>query len=117
MWGCFAASSPGRLHIVEGMMNASKYCDVVEKVCCHAAGKSRAARDLFPGPWLYQQDNAPCHTAKKVAKWMEDHGVNTLCWPTQSPDLNPIENLWFKIGQLIAKDKPTTKKLIELIIK
>jgi len=48
------------------------------------------ARDLFHGPWLYQQDNAPCHRAK-VKKWMEDHDVRSPSWPTQSLDLNPID--------------------------
>jgi len=62
-------------------------------------------------------DNALCNTAKKVKKWREDHDMRYLSWPAQSPDLNPIQNSWCKIGQMIAKDKPTTKRrLIELII-
>jgi len=33
VWGCFAASGPlGRLHVVQGMMSATKYCNVLEKV-------------------------------------------------------------------------------------
>jgi len=32
VWGSFAASGPDRLHVVEGMMSATKYCYVLEKV-------------------------------------------------------------------------------------
>ena len=41
------------------------------------------------------QDGAPCHTAKKVQQWFDDHPwVTLLDWAPQSPDMNPIENLW-----------------------
>lgn len=111
IWGCFAASGPGRLHVCEGMMNAKKYIEVLEKVMMPSGN------ELFPGRWTFQQDNAPCHTARTVKKWMTDHQLELLPWPAQSPDLNPIENLWMHIGTLVAKDKPTTKRqLIELII-
>lgn len=111
VWGCFAASGPGRLHVIEGTMNAKKYIDVLHGTMLPSG------QQLFPGRWTFQQDNAPCHTAKVVKKWMADNQLELLPWPAQSPDLNPIENLWHRIGQIVAKDKPTTKRrLIELII-
>ncbi|GFU30511.1 transposable element Tcb1 transposase [Trichonephila clavipes] len=66
---------------------------------------------------VFQDDNAPCHRAKVVQKWLEDHTVNRMNWPVQSPDLNPIESLWFKIGYEISKKKPSNKReLIEALI-
>ncbi|GFU49113.1 transposable element Tcb2 transposase [Trichonephila clavipes] len=57
----------------------------------------------FPGECpLYQDDNAPIHTAKIVQEWFSEHEreVGHLDWPPQSPNVNIIEHLW---GNLESK--------------
>ena len=49
-----------------------------------------------PGEW-FMQDNAPIHTATHSRDWLEDHGVATMDWPPYSPDLKPIEHLWWAL--------------------
>lgn len=43
---------------------------------------------------IFQQDNAPVHTAHVVRNWLMDQSFEIMSWPPYSPDLNPIENLW-----------------------
>jgi transposase len=47
----------------------------------------------------FMQDNAPIHTSNELKAWFADNGVKLLDWPPYSPDLNPIENLWFPLKE------------------
>ena len=48
----------------------------------------------MPLRWVFQSDNDPKHSSKLVKDWLSANGVQDLDWPPQSPDLNPIENLF-----------------------
>ena len=52
-------------------------------------------------------DNDPKHTSKVVAKWPKDNKIKIMEWPSQSPDLNPIEMFGSELKKLVQARRPT----------
>ncbi len=74
-----------------------------------------SADQLFKdADFIFQQDLAPAHTAKS---WLNDHGVGVLDWPANSPDLNPIENLWGIVKRKIRNKRPKNANELKATVK
>ena len=58
--------------------------------------------------WIFMHDNDLKHKSKSVTKWITEKKIRVSNWLAQSPDLNPIENLWYevkKVKQMNVKNK------------
>ena len=51
------------------------------------------------------QDNALYHSAQSVKTFLSEEDVYVIEWPAQSPDMNPIENVWQLLIERAKKKK------------
>ena len=112
VWGCFTFHGVGDFHRILGIMDQQVY----RQILIHHMRPS--ARRLFPdGDFIFQQDNDPKHTARSVKEYLEHTGWSLLEWPAQSPDLNPIENLWSIIDLRTEDREPKNEEELFEILK
>ena len=67
------------------------------------------ARIFHQDQWFLVEDNDPKHTSKVTKAWMSEYiPGKSLDWPSQSPDINLIENLFAWVKQELIKRRPNT---------
>ncbi|CAB5315070.1 unnamed protein product [Rhizophagus irregularis] len=106
-WGVLGWHGVGPLIVVEGNMDSDEYVNILDNHFISWV-------DNYPNS-IFQQDGASCHTSTYTVWWMRTHNIPILDWVAQSPDLNPIENLWNHLDSQVRKRKPVPRSKQELI--
>jgi transposase len=113
VWSCFCGDEMGPLYMLpEGeTMTAKRYKYVLQRLFIPFYERMRAKHGEEV---VMQEDNASWHRAGIVERYLTNKKVNRIKWPAQSPDLNPIENLWKYIKDLISATRHRIKNPTEM---
>nr|XP_006819059.1 PREDICTED: uncharacterized protein LOC102810317 [Saccoglossus kowalevskii] len=69
-----------------------------------------AHQDMITDHRLMQNPDDPNYTSCSTVRWMKDYGVNWWPTPSESPDINPNEDIWHDLKKYLARRKPMTKE-------
>jgi transposase len=113
VWGCFSSQGFGRIVCFKENLNAELMCNIYKYGLLPTAKKQFGHDSTL---WKLQEDNDPKHTSKLAVNWRVNNGIEKIDWPSMSPDIAPIENVWQLLKmKLRSKNLTTYQSLVSAI--
>ena len=104
VWAGISRHGATKICIFNGIMDADLFCNILETTLVPFI------RERLPDH-RFMQDNDPKHTSRRAQTFFEEHNINWWRTPPESPDLNPIEDLWHELKFFLeSKVKPRNKQ-------
>ncbi len=90
VWAGVAQNFKSNLIIIPGNMNSENYINYILK--------SEVVPKCRLNNFLFQQDGATSHTARKTIEYLRSQNIDFIDpseWPPNSPDINPMDyGIW-----------------------
>ena len=91
VWAGISWNGSTRICVFDGIMTAEVYVNILSQ--CQVP----FCQQVYPNGHQFMQDNDPKHTSHRAQSFFEENRINWWRTPPESPDANPIENLWHEL--------------------
>jgi hypothetical protein len=114
VWVVITRRGPSKITMFDGIMEKEFFTNSILR-----GNLLPFIKERFPDSHRFQQDNDPKHRSNMAKQFMEENDINWwTVWPSESPNINPVEVVWNQMKRNIARSEPKTKnELLQCIQK
>src|SRR6478735_1528816 len=114
LWSAITYAGVGWMCKINGNMDKELYKEILEDELERTIEYGVSKLGFQRHQVNFQHDNDPKHTSKVVKEYLQKQFYTVLQWPAQSPDLNPIENMWSLLKRRLNDYETAPKGMNEL---